>query len=130
MTIGCCFGESTKHVYSWYRRTSVYTHTHASHTRACTHSHTHAPTYTHACTHSHTHAPTYTHACTHTHTHACTHKQLAEAKESVSGLRNEVTSLTAQLREALEKQTTLSQALQDTREAMELYQTTAKQVGD
>ena len=54
--------------------------------------------------------------------------QLSEAQEGVSSLQADVTSLTEQLREALEKQASLSQELLGTQEAMELYQTTAKQV--
>ena len=47
----------------------------------------------------------------------------------MTGLQSEVSMLSQQLREALDKQANLFQALQETREAMELYQTTARQVG-
>ena len=55
--------------------------------------------------------------------------QLSEAQESVAGLQEEVSSLTAQLNEAHEKQNSLSAALDSTRETMEMYHTTARQVG-
>ena len=50
-----------------YTNAHIPTHTHSTHTHACTHTLTHPHTYMHTCTH------TCTRTCTRTHTHTHTH---------------------------------------------------------
>ena len=63
---------------------------------------------------------------THTHTICVLYLQLQSSKVEGEGLKTEVASLSSQLTEAQRQQTELAKALNSTRQAMDIYQGTAR----